>query len=228
MDLPNTKHKLSMSLPEEQQEDTSSSMNSAEAQAEKLETEVELEFEEDHNTEGEPNSEEVLSIEEKSAIEEELRIKAAEQEQRLNEITYLNATTSPLLLLPAEIRNIIFALALDHQDIIIVRGRMYNKVRSPVNLLRVCRQIHAETALLPYELNFFAVSNWGELLLPFLQRRTQDQLGVMIDMEVLRTTDLVEFVLCGLEWWQYEEKYRLAAARIFKSMNSKLLAQNEE
>ena len=122
----------------------------------------------------------------------------------------------------------IFALALDHQDIIIIRGRMYNKVRSPVNLLRVCRQICAETALLPYELNFFAVSNWGKLLLPFLQRRNQAQLGVMIDMEVLRTTDLAEFVIFGMEWWEYEEKYRLAAARIFKSMNSKLLAQNEE
>jgi len=122
----------------------------------------------------------------------------------------------------------IFALALAHQDILIIRGRIYNKVRSPVNLLRVCRQIHAKTALLPYELNFFAVSNWGKLLLPFLQRRTQAQLGVMIDMEVLRTTDLAEFVIFGVEWWRYEEKYRLAAARIFKFMNSKLLAQSEE
>jgi len=67
-----------MSLPQEQQEDTSSSMNSTEAQSEKLETEEEL------NTEGEPKSEETLSIAEELAIEEELRIKAAEQEQRLN------------------------------------------------------------------------------------------------------------------------------------------------
>ena len=84
--LPDTKPKLSMSLPEEQQEDTSSSMNPAKAQAEKLETEVELDFEEELNDEGELESEDKLSIEEKLAIEEELRIKAAERERRLNEM----------------------------------------------------------------------------------------------------------------------------------------------
>jgi len=75
-----------MSLPEEEQEDTSSGMNSAEAQREKLETEVELEFEEELNTEDELESEERLSIKENFAVAEELRTKAAEQEQELNEM----------------------------------------------------------------------------------------------------------------------------------------------
>ncbi|KAI4946678.1 hypothetical protein J4E91_006849 [Alternaria rosae] len=190
---------------------------------EKLKTdEEEPEIEEDlENGEG-------VDIEEQLRFEEELRIKAAQQEQRLNEITYINATTSPLLLLPAEIRNMIFALALDHQDIMIIRGRIYNKIRAPVNLLRVCRQIHAETALLPYKLNFFALSNLGELPVPCLQRRTQAQLDVMAGMEGLLMTDVADEVFAMMNWLEYRRMYKLAAVGIFKDMNSTLLAQNEE
>ncbi|KAI4604737.1 hypothetical protein J4E83_010978 [Alternaria metachromatica] len=199
MHLPDNNPKLSMSLPEEQQEDTSSSMISSGAQPEKL------------------------SIEKKLAFEQ-LRIKAARGEQGLKEITYLNVTTSPLLLLPAEIRNMIFALALDHQDILILNERIYNEIRSPVNLLHVCRQIHAETALLPYKLNFFAVAIWERRLLPFLERRTQAQRDVMTDLPDFQIIDTANELLAMRKRIEYDGIFALAIERILKDMNARLSA----
>jgi len=119
----------------------------------------------------------------------------------------------------------IFALALYHQDIMIIRGRIYNEIPSPVNLLSVCRQIYAETALLPYKLNFFAVSNWHALLSPFLERRTQAQLDVMEGSVVLLMTDIVDEELAMRKWVEYEVNYAWAAKRTFKDMNAMLLAR---
>ena len=48
-------------------------------------------------------------------------------------------------------------------------------------LLFVCRQIHLEVAILPYQLNVFFVTVFRLLdLIDFLQQRTPDQLDLMV------------------------------------------------
>ncbi|KAI4647677.1 hypothetical protein J4E93_004087 [Alternaria ventricosa] len=101
-------------------------------------------------------------------------------------------TKSPLLSLPAELRNQIFALALTQPTIEIFwctprwKFKFHEDcrphyVRQPLNLLFVCRQTHAETATLPYKLNTFAVE-WVYQRKPprnFLHQRTAAQREVM-------------------------------------------------
>ncbi|KAI4613396.1 uncharacterized protein J4E87_009863 [Alternaria ethzedia] len=183
--LPSTNPNLSMSLPEEQHKDSSSTMTSSETQTEEIK------------------------------IEEDPKDEVAEQEQRLNNITHLNATTSPLLLLPGEIRNMIYALALDHKDIRIFKGRAID-VKHPINLLYVCRQAHAETALLPYAINCFAIVHEPiDAQLRFIARstatlhrllkdRTQAQIGVM--MKVRRLGELERFAQSATEWMKTAPK----------------------
>ncbi|KAI4948613.1 hypothetical protein J4E86_007961 [Alternaria arbusti] len=113
--------------------------------------------------------------------------------QRLDKISERNATTSPLLRLPAEIRNEIFALAMSHgtisldsspstKDRQILQDR-HNIPPSSAPLLFVCRQIHAEVALLPYRLNKFIVSGkYLSAMREFLKRRTPEQLELMRDV----------------------------------------------
>ena len=85
----------------------------------------------------------------------------------------------------------IFVLALTQHDFWVLDG-VVTKVKQPINLVRVCRQIHAETALLPYALNRFIVTKpflsylgpiytkIGSLeLYSFLEARTPAQIGVM-------------------------------------------------
>ncbi|KAI4641894.1 uncharacterized protein J4E78_010324 [Alternaria triticimaculans] len=135
-----------MSLPKEQQEDTSSSMTSSEARSE------------------EPKSEE-----------------------ELNAITYLNARTSPLLLLPAELRNMIFEYAMYHETINLhqkynPRTTIAESAPRPAEpLLFVSRQINSEVALLPYKLNVFSITfhRYADLG-DFLKQRTPDQLDLMV------------------------------------------------
>ena len=88
--------------------------------------------------------------------------------------------TSPLLRLPAELRNHIFALALAHGEITWDQGAWPKNV---ANLLFVCRQTYAETALLPYSLNSFvfltiSVQSIGN----FLKRRTPAQIEHIHDL----------------------------------------------
>jgi len=104
-----------------------------------------------------------------------------------------NATTSPLLRLPAELRNEIFALALRHgtisltfspsaRDQTILQDR-HNIPPSSAPLLFVCRQIHAEVSLLPYRLNKFIVAGkYLSAMRDFLKRRTREQLALMRDV----------------------------------------------
>ncbi|KAI4706352.1 hypothetical protein J4E89_009086 [Alternaria sp. Ai002NY15] len=120
-----------------------------------------------------------------------------EQEEARAHITQRNATASPLLRLPAEIRNMIFAYALSHGDTKLhiipsiqdgPGGTGCWKHRSwpdPVNvsLLYVCRQIHLETALLPYELNIFVVYGHYNAVKDFFERRTTAQIGAMARVE---------------------------------------------
>jgi len=94
----------------------------------------------------------------------------------------------------------IFALALTHHDVYIIDGVLTN-VKQPTNLVRVCRQIHAETALFPYALNTFIVtkpllgfmrdaftiSSSGGLY-SFLEARTPAQIGVMTSVRRYRSS----------------------------------------
>ncbi|KAI4604739.1 hypothetical protein J4E83_010980 [Alternaria metachromatica] len=114
-----------------------------------------------------------------------------QSESEREQITRRNAK-SPLLSLPAELRNQIFALALTQPTIEIFWSEPHLKfkihedcrpdyVRQPLNLLFVCRQTHAETATLPYKLNTFAVDFVYQRDPPknFLYQRTVEQREVM-------------------------------------------------
>ena len=95
---------------------------------------------------------------------------------------------SPLLRLPAEIRNMIWTFALDcGQDIELLRHselRFPHTLQNYMSLLFVCRQIHAETALLPYELKTFSMLSPGRsYLVKFLERRTIVQREVMASVK---------------------------------------------
>jgi hypothetical protein len=76
--------------------------------------------------------------------------------------TQLNATDSPLLRLPGELRNKIFEYVLGDLDLHFTYAygyqfdvRLETHQRNMLGLLFVCRQAHAETALLHYALNTF-------------------------------------------------------------------------
>jgi hypothetical protein len=86
--------------------------------------------------------------------------------------TALNANNSPLLRLPAELRNKIYALVLDEDGYVfsypdrptLASGERKNRLA----ILSLCRQIHAETALLPFSLNklhFFYFNGFRDLCL---------------------------------------------------------------
>ncbi|KAF2682587.1 hypothetical protein K458DRAFT_390514 [Lentithecium fluviatile CBS 122367] len=90
-----------------------------------------------------------------------------EQDPKLLEITRRNAETSPLLQLPAELRNriwkflfppMIHDIALQHS--VMQSGRYRHKAlkRTPNMhaILMVCRQIQAEAAFLPFQLSTFS------------------------------------------------------------------------
>ncbi|KAF2795811.1 hypothetical protein K505DRAFT_193235, partial [Melanomma pulvis-pyrius CBS 109.77] len=73
-----------------------------------------------------------------------------------------NRKQSPLLHLPAEIRNQIFEYALGGQTwkIGVLKGvGVTNKKKHALNLLGVCRQIYAETAIIPFQASTFKASN---------------------------------------------------------------------
>lgn len=81
-----------------------------------------------------------------------------------------NQRDSPLLRLPAELRNQIFQYALgcktwtflvreSHQQTVYVPSRLEHALA----LLAVCRQIYAETALLPFSLDTFSFDHYTDL-----------------------------------------------------------------
>ena len=94
--------------------------------------------------------------------------------------TSRNQSESPLLQLPAELRNIIYTYVLqEHSRVAAFPLRNTGPRRYPLALLFVCRQIHAETALLPYALNTFLVGDitcYIDDALGFLRNRSPAQL----------------------------------------------------
>ena len=103
-------------------------------------------------------------------------------DQRTIDIAQRNATSSPLLRLPPEIRNMIYTLIIDVVTVVFTKARL-GRGRHPIQdglaLLRVCRQIHAEAALLPYAFNTFVF--WGTTLSlkTFLDGRNKEQIAAM-------------------------------------------------
>jgi hypothetical protein len=95
----------------------------------------------------------------------------------------------------------IWTFALDcGQDIELLRHselRYPHTLQNHLSLLFVCRQIHAETALLPYELKTFSMLSPGRsYLVKFLERRTVVQREVM----------------AGVKWSWYESAPEIHSA----------------
>ncbi|KAI4920421.1 hypothetical protein J4E85_009188 [Alternaria conjuncta] len=127
---------------------------------------------------------------------------------RRDQITTLNAVNSPLLRLPAELRNMIFTHVYtgmnydfdgidegsetkpsDRYCLIAGDGRWLEQ-RTPDKLHLACRQMHAEMALLPYSLGrfHFAVETSGFqglwTMKGFLGRRTSEQTDAMANVQL--------------------------------------------
>jgi len=132
--------------------------------------------------------------------------------------TYYNATTSTLLLLPAEIRNIIFEYAVCH-GVINLNERMRTVALASCQtepLLFVCRQIYSEVAILPYKLNIFSFKLFDfPYLSNFLEQRTQEQLDLMIEVRCPRIFPSYAegHVASAAIWIECFQKRELWAAR---------------
>jgi hypothetical protein len=78
---------------------------------------------------------------------------------------------SPLLRMPAEIRNKIFRYALGGRTLVIHRPDMItNREKNSLALLATCRQLYAETALVPFCANIFGFQS-DRALLNFMTHR---------------------------------------------------------
>jgi len=112
--------------------------------------------------------------------------------------TTLNATDSPLLRLPAELRNLIFAhVYIGTRYSLDVEGFLgswnlgaLDWDQSVIGLSLVCRQTHAETSLLPYELGMFDLFTGWQCKLDglwrlqgFLEKRTPRQIDAMASLK---------------------------------------------
>jgi hypothetical protein len=79
------------------------------------------------------------------------------------DIAHANSTNSPLLHLPAELRNKIWRYVLGGKEYRVEVSkntpvcRLKSEGKRDVELLSVCKQIHAEAALLPIQLSVFEV-----------------------------------------------------------------------
>ncbi|KAH7399632.1 hypothetical protein BKA66DRAFT_452248 [Pyrenochaeta sp. MPI-SDFR-AT-0127] len=62
--------------------------------------------------------------------------------------------------------------------------RSWTKQRYPISLLFVCRQLHAETALLPYSLNEFYFISYERTASCFIKARKPAQIRALQKMRV--------------------------------------------
>jgi hypothetical protein len=121
---------------------------------------------------------------------------------------------SPLLRLPAELRNQIFTLVLHHPQIDLfvspttAKGttttmRASQPTRTNcIGLLRTCRQTHAETSSLLYELNVFTIrATHATHLVAFLARRTAAQIDVMAEVQWKPALDVTGVYACSAVEW---------------------------
>ncbi|KAI4613401.1 uncharacterized protein J4E87_009868 [Alternaria ethzedia] len=159
---------------------------------------------------------------------------------RLDQITTLNAVSSPLLRLPAELRNMIFAYVYtgmiykfdDFESFETKPSDQYRRMASgrwleqqtSDKLPLTCRQMHAETALLPYSLSTFLFE--AELLVfrglknlkRFLGRRTSEQINAMANVELCQWSDTL------ISYWyqQNTAAYWVAKLEFFSASYAKM------
>lgn len=95
------------------------------------------------------------------------------------------SVTASFLRLPAELRNKIYTYVLSGHT---YHSKPQKRTQPPYNpsLLRVNRQIYAETALLPYELTLFSFHSYRTLE-HFIRARTKSQLAAvrLVDIHML-------------------------------------------
>ncbi|KAI4676677.1 uncharacterized protein J4E84_009512 [Alternaria hordeiaustralica] len=119
------------------------------------------------------------------------------EQARREEITEANATSSPLLRLPAELRNTIYTYVFgDNKWIFADWDRMRGSnsfKKSNLGLLLTSRQLHEETALLPYMLGRFVFRNtFGGIEMgddrvdEFLEGRSEEQLAAIGRLAAMR------------------------------------------
>jgi hypothetical protein len=129
-----------------------------------------------------------------------------------------NQRNSPLLRLPAELRNLIFRFALGGNTWSFVVREPYGQrihncsgFQHTFALLAVCRQIYVETALLPFSLRSFSFNDpedfdlWLKALHP-AQRDGVSVVGVKHWLHVLKFPTLpypqaVNYILYNQSWW---------------------------
>jgi hypothetical protein len=71
-----------------------------------------------------------------------------------------------------------------------------------IGLLRTCRQTHAETSLLLYELNVFTIrATHATHLVAFLARRTAAQIDVMAEVQWKPALDVTGVHACSAVEW---------------------------
>ncbi|KAI4647685.1 hypothetical protein J4E93_004095 [Alternaria ventricosa] len=141
-------------------------------------------------------------------------------------ITARNATKSPLLRLPAELRNLIYACAFDNttynffQDNKKTERTLYAELSTEdsMSLLLVSRQINAETAYLPYQLSTFNFmvyksnkKQWKPYVRRFLARRSEEQIKAMSCLTVRRSIDEAE--------WRRSEQPESSRSSRFSQIN---------
>ncbi|OSS50739.1 hypothetical protein B5807_04086 [Epicoccum nigrum] len=113
---------------------------------------------------------------------------AGSSSQPTNTSTPPTPQTSPLLSLPAELRNIIYTHVLSNNTYAVTSTTVIpwlttsvsNSTTSPhaLALLRTNRQIHAETRLLPFALNTFQFTS-EEAFAPWLAKFDKEQCAAM-------------------------------------------------
>ena len=140
--------------------------------------------------------------------------------------TCLNATTSPLLLLPAEIRNMIFEYAVCH-GVINLNKRIHGVKRTVAlvtcqtePLLLVCRQIYSEVAILPYKLNIFSFKLFDfPYFSNFLEQRTQEQLDLMTEVRCPGTSFWAGVHVASAAIWRecFQKRESWVARNVFSS-----------
>ncbi|KAH8629783.1 hypothetical protein IG631_14360 [Alternaria alternata] len=116
----------------------------------------------------------------------------AQSPAALHQITRQNATSSPLLRLSAEVRNMVFNYVFQDEIYAINPGPLTRKrlsSRRKLGPFLVSRQLYHETALLPYKLGVFQLGDhsWDHCILSrlkaFLWGRSKAQIEVMARIE---------------------------------------------
>ncbi|KAG9188772.1 hypothetical protein G6011_07477 [Alternaria panax] len=130
------------------------------------------------------------------SVTEELPVKISSDEK--NEATKRNTAESPLLRLPAELRNEIYKYALG-RHVYPVPGDGRKNPRA-LNLVRVCRQIQQEAAFLPYSLSVLS-SRMAIHLEEFVSRLSISQRNAI---ETIQLSE-IGYAECSYSYWNGED-----------------------